>query len=358
MIEVNLSAQRGDFLLSADFSAPDGITALFGPSGAGKSTILAMMAGLAKPDAGRVRVAERTVLDTDAGIDRAAHKRRIGVVFQDGRLFPHLSVQRNLIFGMRFASRRPGAELNELIDLLRLEPLLGRMPATLSGGERQRVAFARAVLAKPDVLLCDEPLASLDAGMKADLLPYIAALGRRVPMVYVTHAYGELLRLADQVVLIAGGQTLGSGSLTDVFSDAGSLFALGPREVGAVLEGTIAGHDDGLTLLDIGGVSLTVPPVEAPLDAQVRVRIRASDVILALNVPADMSTNNILTGQVTRVDKGGGPGALVSVRIGSQTLLARVTQRSAAHLALAPGTRCFAVLKALAVPPDDITVRS
>lgn len=358
MIDVRLAASRGAFTLAASFTAPPGITALFGPSGAGKSTVLSMIAGLAKPDAGHVRIGGRTLLDTAANVDRPAHKRRVGVVFQDGRLFPHLTVAGNLAFGRRFAPRQHRGDPQELIDLLQLGPLLARKPATLSGGERQRVAFARAVLAQPAALLCDEPLAALDAGMKADILPYIAALGQRVPMIYVTHAFGELLRLADHAVLIADGATSVSGPVVDVFANAQSVAALGPRDVGAVLEGTVARHGDGLTVLTLGDTALTVPRLDAAPGAQVRVRINASDVILAREASPAMSTNNILPGHIVRIDKGAGPGALVSVTVGAQTVLARVTQKSAAQLALAPGLPCSVVLKALAVPQDDITVRA
>lgn len=358
MLSVDLHAKRGDFQLNAAFDAPAGVTALFGPSGAGKSTILSMIAGLDRPDHGRIEVDGRPVFDNDKRINVPVRQRKVGLVFQDGRLFPHLTVAGNLAFGALFAGRSARAERDRLVALLGLEPLLARMPAKLSGGERQRVALARAVLARPDVLLCDEPLAALDAARKAEVLPYFAALSREIPILYVTHAMAELLRLADTVVLLADGRTVAAGSVADVFADAASVAALGPREVGAVVEGHVSNHSDGLTEVAFGAARLTLPPVSAPLGAPVRVRVRASDVILSRIAPEGMSTNNILSGEVVRIDPGPGPGSLVSVAVSGQVLMARVTQKSAAQLVLAPGTRCFVVLKALAVAPDDITVRA
>ena len=206
---VRLSHAFAGFALDVAFEAPPGLTALVGPSGAGKTTVVGAVAGLLRPRAGRVVAAGVTLLDTDRGVWVPPHRRRVGCVFQEGRLFPHLTVRQNLLYGRWFAPRaEPGPLLGEVVDLLGLAPLLGRRPAALSGGERQRVALGRALLARPRLLLMDEPLASLDEARKAEVLPYIERLRDRsgLPILYVSHASAEVERLATTVVRLEGGR--------------------------------------------------------------------------------------------------------------------------------------------------------
>ena len=201
-LAIDIALSRPGFTLEVAFDSPGGVTALFGRSGAGKSTIAGMLAGLIRPDRGRITVDGDVLVDRSAGIFVPPHRRRIGSVFQDGRLFPHLSVRRNLLYGAWFAGRRvTGRPLDDIVDLLGIGPLLDRRPATLSGGEKQRVAIGRALLMGPRLLVLDEPLAALDQARKDEILPYLERLRdeTRLPMVYVSHSRDEVVRLADQI---------------------------------------------------------------------------------------------------------------------------------------------------------------
>lgn len=216
MISVDLDKQLGDFAIGAAFESDAGVTALFGPSGSGKTSIVGMIAGLIRPDCGRIVIDGEPVFDSAAGIDTPAHRRRIGTVFQDGRLFPHLSVRHNLDYG-RWMNGHPRDEtaLRRITSLLDIDALLDRRPGGLSGGERQRIALGRALLAQPRLLLLDEPMASLDAARKREILPYFARLRdeTHLPMIYVSHDAAEVKQLADRVVLIEGGRVVKSGGV-------------------------------------------------------------------------------------------------------------------------------------------------
>jgi molybdate transport system ATP-binding protein len=219
MLTVDVRHSRGDFTISAVFEVPTGVTGLFGPSGAGKSMLLSLIAGLSRPGSGRITLGERVLFDAARGVDLPPQHRRVGMVFQDSRLFPHLSVRQNLMYGSRFSGRRGGdAGLEDVVDLLGLGELLSRMPRRLSGGERQRVAIGRTLLSGPEVLLLDEPLASLDASRRADILPYLDQLARhaRLPVLYVSHAIEEVERLAERIVVLDGGEIVAAGAVADV----------------------------------------------------------------------------------------------------------------------------------------------
>ncbi len=352
---------RFDLTLRHDFpdrsidlsvSGGPGITALFGPSGAGKTTAIKAMAGLLTPDHGHIRLGDRVLFDSAAGQNLAPHKRRLGYVFQDGRLFPHLSVADNLRFGARFARSAPPLSETLLVDLLGLGDLLSRHPSTLSGGETQRVALARALLSAPDMLLMDEPLAALDGPRKEDILPYLDRLKTqaRLPILYVTHSVEEIARLADHVVLLQDGRMLRQGPVFDILSDPEAMPLLGVREAGAILSATVTAHDtDGLTQLTVPGGTLELPGVTATPGEIVRLRVLARDVILATHRPTGLSARNILPVTVTDLRPGRGPGVAVVLRLGDQRLLARVTERSASELALSPGAEVFAILKSTSV---------
>jgi molybdate transport system ATP-binding protein len=216
MLTVDVKKRLGDFSLAAKFEAKGGATALFGASGAGKTSLVNMIAGLVAPDRGRIVLDDTVLFDSAARVNLPAHRRRIGYVFQEGRLFPHLSVAQNLDYGRWMAGLpREAAERERVIDLLDIGHLLARRPGHLSGGERQRVAFGRALLMQPRLLLLDEPLASLDRARKLEILPYLARLrdDAQVPMVYVSHQAGEISKLASQVVRIEDGRVLAVGGL-------------------------------------------------------------------------------------------------------------------------------------------------
>lgn len=358
-LRVALRHRMGGFALDLAFEAPGGVTALFGRSGSGKTTVVNAVAGLLAPDWGRVSVDGRTLLDTDRGLGVPPHRRRVGYVFQDARLFPHLSVRGNLLFGRRFAPQRAGeAEVARVVDLLGIGPLLTRRPGALSGGERQRVAIGRALLASPEILLMDEPLASLDEARRAEILPYLERLRDEagLPVLYVSHSVAEVARLATTVVVLEGGRVVRAGPTAEVLADPEAVPALGVREAGAVLRARVVRHDeaDGLTELAVSAGTLWLPRIDAAPGAALRVRIEAGDVILALRPPEAISALNCLPATVTAVREGEGPGAAVGLRAGEDRLLARVTRRSARSLGLAPGVVCFALVKAVSVAPRDI----
>jgi molybdate transport system ATP-binding protein len=357
-LEVSLQHRFPGFALDLAFQAGPGVTALFGRSGSGKTTVINAVAGLLRPDRGRIVADGKLLLDTGTGVSLPPHQRGVGYVFQDARLFPHLTVRQNLHFGRWFAGQRQGAQPARIIDLLGLGALLDRRPGALSGGERQRVAIGRAILMNPRLLALDEPLAALDDARKAEILPYLERMRDEVglPILYVSHAMSEVARLASTVVLIAGGRVTAAGPTAGILSDTAVAPALGLREAGALLTAQIAEHEaDGLTRLQTAAGPLWLPQVAAPLGTLVRVRILAQDVMLALARPDGISALNILPATVQEVREGEGPGALVRLDTGGELILARITRRSASALGIAPGQRLFAVLKAVSVAQENVT---
>lgn len=348
----------GGFSLDARFEAPPGVTVLFGRSGSGKTTLVNAVAGLLRPDRGRIVVDGVPVLDTEAGVMLPPHRRRMGYVFQDGRLFPHLSVRQNLLYGRWFAPKGPtGAELSRIAELLGIGGLLDRRPGGLSGGEKQRVAIGRAILSNPRLLLMDEPLAALDEGRKAEILPYLERLRDelRLPILYVSHSVAEVARLATTVVLLEGGRVVAAGPASEVLADPAMAPVMGLREAGAMLSARLVGQDgDGLTRFETGGGPLWLPQVGAAEGAVLRLRILAQDVMLAVERPRGISALNVLSGVVEEIRMGEGPGAMVRVRVGEEVLLARITRRSVGVLDLAPGKPVFAVLKAVSVAQENV----
>lgn len=353
-IAVSLRHSFPGFTLDAQFEAPDGVTALFGRSGSGKTTVVNAVAGLLSPDSGRVTINDRILLDTDTKTKVPAHKRRVGYVFQDARLFPHLNVSQNLHYGRWWGGTR---EADRIIDMLGLTPLLSRTTGALSGGERQRVAIGRALLAGPDLLLMDEPLAALDEARKAEILPYLERLHRTtdIPILYVSHSVAEVARLATTVVVLEDGKVVRMGPAEDVLSDPASVSKLGVRDAGAVLNARLLRHhDDGLSELETSAGTLFLPKVAAEPGSTLRVRIQAQDVILSREAPSGLSALNILPGTVTSLRQGEGPGVLVQVASGSDQVLARITRRSAAALDLSEGADCHVIVKTVSVARADI----
>ncbi|MEZ5863820.1 MAG: molybdenum ABC transporter ATP-binding protein [Geminicoccaceae bacterium] len=349
----------GSFAIDAAFSAGAGLTALFGRSGAGKTTVVNAVAGLLRPEQGRVAVDGQILLDTGRGIAVPPHRRRIGYVFQEGRLFPHLSVRRNLGFGRWFTGRRHRfGSFADTVELLGIGHLLERRPGGLSGGEKQRVAIGRALLASPRLLLMDEPLASLDEARKAEILPYIErlrdALG--LPILYVSHSVPEIARLATTVVVLADGRVERHGPPAALMADPDLFPLMGRHEGGALLAARIHAHDpiDELTELEVSGGRLWVPQVEAPVDTQLRVRIRARDVILAEAPPVGLSALNCLAATVVEIGPLDQPIVDVQLLSGDDFILARITRRSLRVLAIEPGRPVYALLKSIAVGRRDI----
>jgi molybdate transport system ATP-binding protein len=360
-VSVSLQQSFPGFELDVDFEVSAGLTVLFGGSGSGKTTIINAVAGLLNPNQGRVVVEDQVLLDTAAGIWLQPHQRKLGYIFQEARLFPHLTVCQNLAYGHWFARRRKGSDKGEstdrVVEMLGIRHLLDRRPARLSGGERQRVAIGRALLARPRLILADEPLAALDEARKSEILPYFERLRDElsIPILYVSHSATEVARLATTVVVIQDGKVAGQGGAADVLSDP-MVTPTGVRGVGAVLQARVrAHHADGLSELEAGGVPLLVPGIGQVPGQDVRVRISAHEVILSRTKPEGLSALNILPGRIEAIRPGGGPGAIVSLETPAGRILARVTQRSADALGLRVGVECYAVIKTVGIAREDVS---
>jgi molybdate transport system ATP-binding protein len=363
LLSFTAEKQLGSFHFAASFEGPArGLLALFGRSGAGKTTLINLMAGLARPDSGRIVLDDRILFDSKAGINLPPERRRIGYVFQEGRLFPHMNVRRNLLYGRRRAPVENAAvPLEEIVTLLGIGHLLDRRPSGLSGGEKQRVAIGRALLANPRLLLLDEPLAALDGERKAEILPYIERLRDEInlPIVYVSHDSSEILRLADQVLVLENGGIAASGPVAEIFSRSDLQGLVGTDEAGAVLTARLQSHDevDGLSYLQFAGRQLTIPRLAAAAGSEVRLRIRARDVSLALAQPQGLSIQNILSARITGMNSSDDAHVDVELDAGLP-LRARVTNRAVRELALAVGMPVFALVKAVSVDRQNVATRA
>jgi len=357
-LEVSVARRLGAFGLEAAFASDGGVTALFGRSGSGKTSVLNAIAGLLRPERGRIALDGEPMFDSAAGVNVAAHRRRIGYVFQEGRLLPHLTVRQNLLFGRRFARAPDTVALDKVTELLGLATLLERRPHDLSGGEKQRVAIGRALLADPRLLLMDEPLAALDAPRKSEILYYVERLRDelRVPIVYVSHSLDEVVRLADTVVVMSEGRVLDSGPVDETMARMELRPYLGRFEGGAVIEARVAEQDleMGLARLDFPGGALYAPDVDALVGERVRVRIRARDVSLATVRPESISMLNVLPGTLKALGESAGASVDVQIDVAGTILLARVTRKSVAALGLAPGRPVYALVKAVAIDRHSV----
>jgi len=352
-LTVDIERRLGAFRLEAAFEAGAGITALFGRSGAGKTSLVNAIAGILRPDRGRIAIGREPVFDSGAGIDVPTPARRIGYVFQEGRLFPHLSVEQNLRYAGLFSRGAPASQFAHVVELLGLKDLLDRRPGNLSGGEKQRVAIGRALLSSPRLLLLDEPLASLDAHRKNEVLEYIELLRDeiRIPVVYVSHSVEEVVRLADTVVLLSAGRVSAVGTAEDVMGRPDLRAATGAFEGGAVIEAKVVEQDieNDLATLAFDGGTLTVTNVDALIGEPVRVRIRARDVSIALEQPRRISIQNVLAGTVAEIGAARGGVVDVAISVGAVVLRSRVTQRAVRQLGLAVGTPVYALVKAVSL---------
>jgi molybdate transport system ATP-binding protein len=355
MLLVDITKRRGDFELRARFAAPTpGITALFGRSGCGKSTLISLIAGLLEPDEGRVTIGDHVLVDRHRGLSVDARHRRIGVVFQDARLFPHLDVLDNLLYGARRVPRGVPLQVgrDDVVGLLGLGELLGRRPHELSGGEKQRVALGRALLSQPRLLLLDEPLASLDLARREEVLPYFEKLRDHfaLPIVYVSHQFDEVLRLATRVVLLDAGRVTADGDIATVSRDPGLRAIVGADSVGAVVAGSVERVDaSGLAMLRVGDAELTVE-ADAQVGQRIQIQVLARDVIVATEAPRGLSVRNVVPALVVSIAQDSGRAVLVELDIGrTTTLLARITERASDELALVAGKQVWALIKAVSL---------
>jgi len=353
MLQVSVLKQRPGFSLAADFVAPTpGVIALFGRSGSGKTTLVNLICGLLPADSARIQLDDTVLTDTSAAIAVPVERRRIGYVFQEPRLFPHLTVAGNLRYGERraAAAAQPIA-FEEVVSLLGLGALLGRRPRQLSGGERQRVALGRALLSQPRLLLLDEPLAALDVARREEVLPYLEALRERlsIPIVYVSHQFEEVLRLATHLVLLEAGKVLAHGAVDEMCLQPQLQAIVGPDLVGAVLEGVVTRVDaaQGSVDLAVGRGTLQVSLRDAGPGARVRLQLLARDVILATQPVQGLSVRNALASTVTAIRADDFGAVLVSVDIGGAIVLARITQNALQSLKLRPGDTVWTLIKAV-----------
>ncbi len=356
-LTVEVSQRLGAFALDATFASAGRLTALFGPSGSGKTTLVNLIGGLAHPDRGRITVDDRVLVDTAARLFVPPYRRRIGYVFQDARLFPHLTVAQNLAYG-RFFVPRPEryADLPRLVAMLGLDHLLDRRPGRLSGGEKQRVAIGRALAASPRLMLMDEPLAALDDARKAEILPYVERLRDEtgIPIVYVSHSVGEVARLATDLVVLSAGRVVASGPAADVLTRLDLLPGDERGETAALIDFELEAQDDfALTRVRSAAGVWRVPRLNAPPGTRLRARVRARDVMLALEKPEGISALNVMPGRILEIATGEGADALVRLDCGGDRLLARITRHSVAALDLIPGCEVWAVVKAVTFDRDN-----
>jgi len=358
MIDVDIEQQFGAFHLDVKFVAEAPIVGLFGRSGAGKTSVINAIAGIATPARGHIRINEIALFDAAKGIDVVPERRRIGYVFQDALLFPHMDVEANLLYGQKLRGRSDRfIDEKRVVELLGLDALLRRKPNMLSGGEKQRVAIGRALLAQPRILLMDEPLAALDMPRRAEILDYIERLRDelRIPIIYVSHSVAEISRLADTVVLLAEGKCLAVGDVDDVMGRLDLRPTTGRYEAGSLIETRVAAQDldDHLTTLVFDGGELIVPRVDAAIGSRVRARIRARDVALATERPTGISILNVLSGKVKTMQAQRGSNADVQLAVGGATLNARITSRSFRQLDIHVGQNLYALVKSISFEPRD-----
>jgi molybdate transport system ATP-binding protein len=359
MLDFSVKRQQGAFQLEMSLNAGGGVTALFGRSGSGKSSVINMVAGLYRPDSGHIRVEGKTLFDSAKRIDLAPEHRRLGYVFQEGRLFPHLSVRGNLTFGM---NRVPTSErriaLDDVVDVLGIAHLLDRRPAKLSGGEKQRVAIGRALLASPRILLMDEPLAALDSQRKAELLPFIGKLSRQftIPILYVSHSMDEVLRLADTLVLMDEGKARAVGAVEELLSRTDLRPLTGRYEAGAVIRASVAGHDAtyGTTRLAFDGGTLLVGKSDVAVGTEVRLRIHARDIAIAIDPPSQISVRNVLPATVKSVSEAEDWLYDVMLDCGGTDLWSQITAQAQSHLGLRPGMQVSALIKAVTIARGEL----
>jgi molybdate transport system ATP-binding protein len=364
MLTVAAKKQLGGFTVDVRFELPTpGVVALFGRSGCGKTTVINIIAGLLSADEGRVALDETLWLDTDRQVDLPPERRRVGYVFQDARLFPHLNVAANLRYAQKRARGKPYVDFDAVVGLLDLESLLNRRSHQLSGGERQRVAIGRALLTQPRLLLLDEPLAALDGARREEVLPYLETLRDRlaVPMVYVTHRFDEVLRLATQIVLLEAGTVAAQGGVAPMSLNPRLRAIIGPDEVGAIVDGRVIGMDpmSGLIRVQVGRGEINIPAhaidsatlpaaTDAAIGFALRIQLLARDIIVSTQRPERLSVRNAFAGTVAYIQDDG-DSDLVTIDVGATSIMARITKAATRDLSLRAGLPVWALVKSMSL---------
>ena len=354
MLSVNITKAFGSFRLETQFEVEEGsITAIFGKSGAGKTSTINAIAGLTRPDVGVIQIGNTTLFDQNLRINLPIYKRQIGYVFQDDRLFPHMTVRNNLIYGTpKNRDVANSLNLTDITGLLELAPLLERRPRSLSGGEKQRVAIGRALLSNPKLLLMDEPLASIDVQHRFEILPFIQRVREKtgITIIYVTHALEEVIFIADQIILLSEGQVTAQGTVEEIMSRL-DLHPMTSRfDAGAVISAIYSGYDREFDLgeLSFDGGTLRIAGLNAEIGIHLRAHIRARDVSLMLDKPKDTSVLNVFKGELIEIRHEDGPQLDLLINIGTP-LIARITRKSLNDLNLDIGSKVYAMIKAVAI---------
>lgn len=354
MLTLNFKQRLGNLELDISVNVPSsGITAVFGLSGAGKTSLINAVSGLTRPDSGEIILNDRVLVDCSRSIFLPPEKRRIGYVFQEARLFPHYSTKGNLQYGMKLSM---AAQFDTIVELLGIEHLLKRFPMTLSGGEKQRVAIGRALLTGPELLLMDEPLASLDVPRKRELIPYLERLAHdvNIPILYVTHSMEEILRLAEQVIVLDAGKVRASGELESVWASEAMVPWLQQEERSSVLNVVMLKQHDKYPMsgLALGDNCLWVNRIDALPGERLRIRINAADVSLALSPPQNSSIRNILAAKVAEIYPVGDK-VDIKLHVGEHYLWARITQWAKDELNIAVGQELYAQIKSVSMSRES-----
>ncbi|NQS86701.1 molybdenum ABC transporter ATP-binding protein ModC [Pantoea allii] len=350
MLTLNFAQRLGEHQLEIDVTIPaSGITAIFGVSGAGKTSLINAIGGLTRPQRGRIQLNDRILFDAEQQVALPPEKRNIGYVFQDARLFPHYSVRGNLRYGLSTSMK---SQFDSLVALLGLNPLLNRFPLSLSGGEKQRVAIGRALLSAPDILLMDEPLASLDLPRKRELMPYLQTLAKQVdiPVLYVSHSLEEILQLADNVLVLDAGKVKAFGPLERVWSSSAMRPWLPASDLTSVLRVQVLEHHPNypMSALSLGDQHIWVSRVNLPVKSPLRIRIASADVSLTLQPAQNSSIRNVLPAQVVELIEVGDQ-VEVKLRIGISELWARITPWARDELNIRPQQWLYAQIKSVSV---------
>lgn len=349
IITLNFHKSIGSFRLEVDCQIHQKVTAFLGASGSGKTTLLNCISGTLTPDQGKITFGDEVLYSKDLKVNVPSNHRRFGYVFQEGLLFPHLTVEQNIRYGQTRTLRNKQNSISQEIEILEISELLNRYPGQLSGGQRQRVAIARALVMKPRLLLMDEPLASLDGGLKRRIIPYLHHIKHafEIPILYVTHAISEAMALADEAFLLSHGKIIAAGEPHQLLTSPSALPIANLTGVENILNLPVisSNKQKGITELEIGSQHLVVPYINAEIGEKIPIAIRAEDIIISLEPNLPISARNILKGIVEEVDDQ----VLLSILVEGQRFSVKITQEACKQLQICKGKEVYCVIKANAV---------